>query len=134
MTEAPDGSSPESAALRARIRDLEAALNQNNLDIAVAFQLTPALANILGLLLSLPLVTADTIQHRLGIVTDSKVAIHRLRKMLARWHSKLNLQPDEVLVQGRRHVGYWIEPEHKERLKAAIAEVSVTREVSEAAA
>jgi hypothetical protein len=132
------GASPdENAALRARIRDLETALNQKNLDIAVTFQLTPALANLLGVLLSLPLVTADTVQHRLEIVTDPKVAIHRLRKMLARWHGKLGLAADGVLIQGRRHVGYWIEPEHKALLNAAIERGSVepvTQQVTEQAA
>jgi hypothetical protein len=138
MTEALEGAAvpDESAVLQARIRDLEAALNQNNLDVAVAFQLTPALANLLGLLLSLPLVSADTIRHRLEIVTDPKVAIHRLRKALARWNSTLGLPDGDSLVKGRRHVGYWIEPEHKELLKSRIASVKSddTQRVTEVAA
>lgn len=134
MNEAHDaGSTADSVALKARIRDLEATLNQKNLDIAVAFHLTPALANLLGLLLSMPLVTADTIQNRLEIVTDAKVAIHRLRKRMTRCYGRLGLAEGTILIQGRRHVGYWIEPTHKELLRSVVSN-DVTQEVTEAAA
>jgi hypothetical protein len=122
------------AVLKSRVRDLEAVLNQNNVDIALAFRLTPALANLLGLLLAVPLVTPDAIQHRLEIATDPKVAIHRLRNMLKPWAPKLNVAPSEVLIQGRRHVGYWIEPNVKERMKAFVgAAAGLPAEVADAA-
>jgi len=114
------------AVLKSRVRDLEAVLNQNNVDIALAFRLTPALANLLGLLLAVPLVTPDAIQHRLEIATDPKVAIHRLRNVIKDWAPKLGTG-SEVLIQGRRHVGYWIEPSIKERMKAFVAAAAETQ-------
>jgi hypothetical protein len=111
----------EIAALKARIRDYEAVLNQNNLHLAVTFNLTPAISNILGLLLALPVVTPDAIQHRLEIATDPKVAIYKLRQMLAPWHSKLGVGEKDLLIHGRRLVGYWLEPSVKEAIHAAIA-------------
>lgn len=111
----------ETAVLKARIHDLEAALNQNNVELAAAFRLTPALANLFGLLLSVPLVTPDIIQHRLEIATDSKVAIHRLRTILKAWAPKLGMSSTDVMIQGKRNVGYWIEPPLRERIKAFIA-------------
>jgi len=106
--------------MEARIRDLEGALCQNNLELAVTFQLTPALANILGLLISLPLVSGETIEHRLELSPSPKVAVHRLRRALSQWQGILELG-DEPLIKGRRCVGYWIEPEHKEKLRQLIA-------------
>lgn len=122
MTEAtaPIQGDNDIAVLQARVRDLETALNQNNLDIAVAFQLTPALANLLGILLALPLATTEIIQKRLEISTDPKVAIHRLRRMMSRWHERLALT--ETPIKGRRCVGYWIEPDVKEKLRAMVTQ------------
>lgn len=108
------------ALLQTRVRDLESVLNQNNAGISLTFQLTPAIANLLGLLLSLPLVTPEAIQHRLEIATDPKIAIHRLRKRLLVWHLPLEVKPGAQIVQGRRHVGYWIEPEMKAKMRAQI--------------
>lgn len=102
-----------------RIRDLEAALYQKNLDIAVTFRLTPALADLFGVLLSLPLVTAETIQQHLAIATDRKVAIHRLRQVLRPWHERVGA--GQTLIHGKRHLGYWIEPADKERILLLIS-------------
>ena len=112
------------ALLQTRVRDLEAVLNQNNAGIALTFQLTPAIANLLGLLLSLPLVTPEAIQHRLEIATDPKIAIHRLRKRLAVWHAPLEVPEGGQIVQGRRHVGYWIAPDMKAKMRAQITKAT----------
>lgn len=112
------------ALLQTRVRDLEAVLNQNNSGIALTFQLTPAIANLLGLLLSLPLVTPEAIQHRLEIATDPKIAIHRLRKRLLVWHLPLDVPEGGQIVQGRRHVGYWIDPAMKTKMRAQITKAT----------
>jgi hypothetical protein len=104
-----EGASDTIALLQTRVRDLEAVLNQNNAALALTFHLPPAHANLFGLLLSVPVVTHDAIQHRLEIATDPKIAIHRLRKRLKAWHARLGLEEDAILIHGRRHVGYWVE-------------------------
>lgn len=109
----------EGTALKAKVAALESALHQNNLSIAVAFKLTPALSNLLGLLIALPLVTPETIQHKLRLSADPKVAMHRLRRMMARWW-----EGPEPLIKGRRCVGYWIEPKDKEWLQSKIEAVT----------
>lgn len=114
----------EADALRARIRDLEAVLNQNNKTLAVTFKLTPSLNNLFGLLLSLPNVTPEMIQQRLEIATDAKVAIHRLRKHLTEF---------SIEIKGRRNLGYWLEQVDKDkirRLAGLVPEVMVTPEVT----
>lgn len=106
VTEATDD---ETLRLRERVRDLEAALGQNDNTLAVTFRLTPKLSNLLGLLLQLPNVTPEMIQHRLEIASDAKVAMHRLRVHLKSWG---------VVVHSRRHLGYWLDGDTKERIRA----------------
>ena len=103
------------SVLRARIQDLEAALNQNNYNIQAAFKLSPALSNILGLLLALPAVTSDMIHPRLGLAADAKVAIHRLR---------LHLKEFTIEVKSRRNIGYWLDADTKARIKQAISDTA----------
>ena len=103
------------SVLRARIQDLEAALNQNNYNIQAAFKLSPALSNILGLLLALPAVTSDMIHQRLGLAADAKVAIHRLR---------LHLKEFTIEVKSRRNIGYWLDADTKARIKQAISDTA----------
>jgi len=98
-------------ALRARIRDLSAALRQENQSFLVAFRLTPALNNLLGLLYSVELVTTDMIQQRLEIATEAKVAIHRLRK---------HMEDFGVVIESRRHLGYWLSSEAKEIIRRLV--------------
>lgn len=102
----------ELAALRARVRDLEAVLGQSQEGITATFRLTPVLSNLFGLLLSLPNVTSEMIRQRLEIATDAKVAIHRLRTHLKPWGIK---------VHSRRNVGYWFDDEAKKKIRALIA-------------
>lgn len=100
-------------ALKARVRDLEVALKQNDTSLMLAFNLTPAAGNLFGLLLSARVVTADTIQQGLEIATDAKVAIHRLRQQLKPW---------DITIHSRRGLGYWIDAETKARAKALMAQ------------
>ena len=97
--------------LRARIRDLEAALKQNDKSLAITFKLPPVLSNLLGLLLSVPIVTPEMVRQRLEITTDAKVAMHRLRNHLKPW---------DIKIHSRRNIGYWIEADDKHRIKAML--------------
>lgn len=105
--------------LRARVICLEAALNQKHPVMVAKLNLTPALADLLGLLISLPFVTAHNVQNQLAIFTNMKVGICRLRKIL---------QPHGVEIQSRRFSGYWLSQKDKDYLQALL-----TDEVSEAA-
>ena len=119
--------SEEVEALRDRIRDLESALCQRNESLSNTFKLTPALNNMLGLLLSLPTVKSEVIHQRLGIASDAKVAMHRLRK---------ELEAFGIEVHSKRLLGYWLDDETKARIKTMIAplqEVSAVAPASEAA-
>jgi hypothetical protein len=105
-------SNEEVDKLRLKVRDLELALGQGNDNLAVTFRLTPVLNNLMGLLLTLPTVTPETIRQRLEIAADPKVAIHRLRKHIEPWGIK---------IRSRRNLGYWLEDEDKAKIKAFLA-------------
>jgi hypothetical protein len=102
-------------ALRGRIRDLENTLGLQDFNLAVIFDLTPASANLLGLLLSTRLVTSEVIQQRLQIASDAKVAIHRLRG---------KLKPFGAEIKSRRLIGYWLSDDTKAKLREVIAKSS----------
>jgi hypothetical protein len=106
------GEKEEAEALRLRIRDLEAALGQKDEGLANTFKLAPKMTDLLGLLLSLPIVTSDQIDRRLGIASDAKVAIHRLRKELAPW---------SIAIFSKRLRGYWLDDETKAKIKQLIS-------------
>jgi hypothetical protein len=101
----------EVTQLRARVKDLEAALSQNDHTLALAYNLPPRLSDLLGLLLNLPVVSSEMIRQRLEIATDAKVAIHRLRK---------HLTPYGIKVEGRRGFGYWLSEDTKEAIRAVV--------------
>lgn len=106
----------ELETLRARVEQLEAALNQNSKQLAALFRLTPALSNLLGLLMSLPYVDAETVEKQVGLFTNLKVAICRLRK---------ELEPHGITIKSRRFSGYWLEESDKQRIRSLLpAEVS----------
>lgn len=103
---------PRIAVMEARIRDLENALGQSNPELALAFRLPPALNNLLGLLLALPVVTHAVIETNLELVTNARVAMHRLRQ---------NLEPFGITVLSRRTVGYWLDNDNKTRVRELMA-------------
>jgi hypothetical protein len=104
-----ENNASEVELLRARVEQLEAALNQNSKQYTAAFRLTPSLGNVLGLLVALPYVDAETVQTRLELFTNLKVAICRLRKELA---------PHGVEIKSRRFSGYWLDDADKQKIKA----------------
>ena len=98
--------------LHGRIRDLEATLMIGSKSIRAVFLLPPRLADILGLLLSQQVVPTETLQTRLNLVSDSKVAMHRLRRKMA---------PLGIKIHSRNRVGYWISDEDKVILQGMLA-------------
>jgi hypothetical protein len=109
----------EIETLRARIAELEKLLNQKSSNYTSVFRMPPALSDLLGLLVAMPTINAEIVQDKMGITSDIKVTMHRLRK---------ELQPFKISIKSRRHAGYWIDDADKERIKAM-----VTEKVSEAA-
>jgi hypothetical protein len=109
----------EIETLRARIAELEKLLNQKSNDLTTVFRIPPALRDLLGLLVAMPTINAEIVQEKIGITSDIKVTMHRLRKELA---------PYKISIKSRRHAGYWLEDADKDRIKAM-----VTEKVSEAA-
>ena len=105
--------------LRARVSQLEAALNQKSKRMASAFNLTPSLSDLLGLLLSLPHVNSEVVQDQMGTFTSIKVAMCRLRKILA---------PHGVEIKSQRFGGYWLTEKDKIYIRSLL-----TEEVSAAA-
>jgi hypothetical protein len=100
----------EVEALRERVRELEAALGLVD-PALIKLDLSPALRKIMGLMMQLPHVTPVMIEERLGIATTAKVAIHRLRH---------KLKPHGIEIKSRHCVGYWLEPDMKDKIKAII--------------
>jgi hypothetical protein len=101
---------------------MAAALRQDDQKLLVTFKLPPGPNNLLGLLLSVEMVTPEMIERRLEIATESKVAVHRLRKYL---------EPYDIKIESRRHLGYWLTPETKARIHKMI-DGGVTPAVTEA--
>lgn len=112
MTDDPD-------ELKARIRDLEAALGLTDTSL-VKLQLSPALSQVLGLLMALPHVTSEMIEGRLGIATSARVIMHRLRD---------RLKPHNVVIHSRHFAGYWLD----EQGKATIRRLTQTNDTKTAA-
>ncbi|MGZ3672901.1 MAG: hypothetical protein ACXVCO_01205 [Ktedonobacterales bacterium] len=100
--------------MKARIQDLEAALGQKDHTLAITYKLSPTLSDLLGLLISVKVADPAMIQQRLEVVTDAKVAVHRLRKRMKHFG---------IEIHGRRLVGYWLDDETKERLRQRAARV-----------
>lgn len=84
-------------------------------DLQMAFKLTPALAELLMLLLTKKLVTLKEAE---AVYKGCKTAVYRLRQ-------RLNL-PDLHDITVCRNVGYWIDPETKkfilDRVRARFGE------------
>jgi len=121
---------PVEIGLRARIQSLELTLGiTQNSNIGVIFRLPASLTKLLGLLLSAPNVTPEMVAE-LGIVTNTKVAMHRLRNYLDIW-SKANGQED-FDIRSRRTLGYWLDESTKKRIRGLVtSEVTVEQSIDE---
>ena len=75
-------------------------------DIQIALDIPKALARLMILLLDSKIVTADEIE-KIGIATNGRVAISRLRRFT---------EKKRIVINSRRDVGYWIEPAMKTKI------------------
>lgn len=73
------------------------------------YDLSPALARILALLIDNEVVTPEMIQGEQRAAKDAKVAVHRLRQRL------LGMDID---VKSRRDLGYWLDAPVRRSFKA----------------
>lgn len=105
--------------LRKRVGDLEGTLGISSPRYAVPLNLTPMQDKIMGLLMTQDVVSGEVFQNKLGITTDSRVAMYYLRERLAK-HG--------IEVQSRRKVGYWLTPEAKERVRAILENIGGAKE------
>jgi len=101
----------EIATLQDRVRDLEAALGQKDHRLVLAFDLSPKLSDLLGLLLNSPVVSSPTIRQRLEIASDARVAMYRLRRTMEKFN---------VVIHCRRGYGYWLDEATKQRITAKV--------------
>jgi DNA-binding response OmpR family regulator len=76
--------------------------------LRTTFKLSAQEASLLMLLLTTDVVSSDLICERLNVATEVRVAIHRLRKTLA---------THQVEIESKRHLGYWLTPEMKDRIR-----------------
>lgn len=113
-------SATEVEALKERVRELEATLGLADPTL-IKFNLSPALRKIMGLMLALPHVTPEMIEERLGIATTAKVAIHRLRH---------KLKPHGIEIKSRHCVGYWFDPDTKEKIRGLTSNSNALTELS----
>lgn len=85
----------------------------NHIDLARAFGLQERPAQILKVLLSRPAVLPGELERRARIPRGyAKVIVSRLRNQLGR----------RAKICSKRGCGYWIEPAHKKRLRAAVTQ------------
>lgn len=106
---------PDLEILQARVQELEETLGLTAPNIAVVFRLPASLAKLLGLLVSVPNVTPEMVEAKLGIVSDCKCAIHRLRRYLDMYCEQTGEQ--ELQIRSRRTIGYWVDEPTKKRIR-----------------
>ena len=98
--------------LEEKLRDLQYRLHQTDQSLIATFKLPPQRMKLMGLLLTLPIVTTEIIAQRLGIDIEVRVAMNRLRNDLNKW---------DIKVESRRKLGYWFTDETKARIKALVS-------------
>lgn len=95
--------------LKARVRQLEAALRQQDRRLEIVFGLTETLSNFFGLLLVKEYVSRDLAQYEMNVVADAQVTVWRLRQ---------RLKPYGIVIHTRQGVGWYIDDETKRRVEA----------------
>ena len=101
--------------LEEKLREANYRLQQTDQSLIATFKLPPQRMKLMGLLLTLPIVTTEIIAQRLGIDIEVRVAMNRLRNDLAKW---------ELRIESRRKLGYWFTEETKARIKALVSEAN----------
>lgn len=79
--------------------------------LQMRYDLTPLLARILHLLAENTAVSSAMIETEHRLTKDAPVAMHRLRR---------RLEQGGINVQFRRGVGYWLDPEDRKKVAAAM--------------
>jgi hypothetical protein len=97
----------ENMVLKARVRQLQNALRQQDRRLELMFDLPETLSNFFGLLLSKEYVSKDLAQREMNVVADAQVAVWRLRKAL---------EPHGVRIHTRRKLGWYLDEETKQRV------------------
>lgn len=115
VEEASAAAPSEVETLRARVATLESLLLQKNDRLQGAFKMPPMLTNLLGLLVSVPYVNTEIAEAQIGIVSNLKVTMHRLR---------MELKAHNIEVHSRKYAGYWLSDEDKARIREMIADKS----------
>lgn len=101
----------ENIILKARVRQLQKALLQEDRRIERLFGLSPNLSNFLGLLVTKEFVSKDLVQYEMNVVADAHVSVWRLRK---------SLEPHGVKIRTMRGLGWYLDEETKQRVTKAI--------------
>ena len=83
----------------------------DTLRLARAYKLPPKLVGMLSLLIDKEIVTADMIEHEHQLATCAKVGMWRLRR---------RLRPYSIEIKALATVGYWLEPEVKDKILSAV--------------
>jgi len=102
----------ENIILKARVRQLQKALMQDDRHLQHVFTLPPRLADFLGLLVAKEFVSRDLLQYEMNIVADAQVAVWRLRKLLT---------PQGIIVRTRRGLGWYLDDDTKKRVAEMMA-------------
>lgn len=98
--------------LRSKIAAMETTQEEfDTAELAFVFSLPPMLAKLLKHLLEKRLTSSDAAAKAMGVSSEPKTAVFRLRKVLQRYG---------VDIKSRRHLGYWIEADEKQRLVDAL--------------
>lgn len=84
-------------------------------DLQMQYNLSPALAKLLLLLLGNKVVTVRMVEKEHKLATDARIAVHRLRR---------RLDGTGIVVQSRRDVGYWLDATTRAGIAEAIDQES----------
>lgn len=97
----------------AYIKELEGKLQDHGHEqYIMPFQLTQQQAKLLALLMEHPVCSAHTLQTRVKMSTEAKVAVHRLRKQMDKHGVKIN---------AKRFYGFWLDDEAKTKVRELMA-------------
>lgn len=84
-------------------------------DLQMEYGLSPALAKLLLLLVQNKVVTGRMVEKEHKLSTDARIAVHRLRR---------RLDGTGIVIQSRRDVGYWLDPETRKTIATAMEDES----------
>lgn len=110
MTEqsAHAGQEPETVdALKARIAELENALQLKDVSLQNILKLSGAMNWLVNMLLTVPALAPETISKASGLLSDPKMLVYRTNRRLA---------AHGVSIKSRRDVGYFFDEADRQKL------------------